>query len=173
MAILPTKLFTVKRHQTMKLSQAQIGKCGELLVQFKLLMHGIESSPLTTDAGIDLVAFSPQRQRAITIQVKTNVAPKPGGGTGKPHLDWWMEDQSKADLFAFVDLELLRVWLIETSALGTVAQQHPAGRFHFFMAVDPSTRARRDGKKIYDSDFSEYLFQNRVPEIFGVPRDDA
>ena len=116
----------------MSLSKAQIGRCGELLVQFKLLMRGIESSPLTTDAGIDLVAFSPRRQRAVTIQVKTNLAAKPGGGKGKPALDWWAEDQPKADVFAFVDLQLLRVWLVEASALATVAQQHPAGRFHLF-----------------------------------------
>jgi hypothetical protein len=38
------------------MTKQQIGKSGELLVQYKLLLHGIESSPLTTDSGIDLVA---------------------------------------------------------------------------------------------------------------------
>ena len=33
-----------------------IGKAGELLVQYKLIKYGIDSSPMTTDAGIDLVA---------------------------------------------------------------------------------------------------------------------
>jgi hypothetical protein len=153
----------------MHLSNAQIGRCGELLVQLKLLMHGIESSPLTTDAGIDLVAFSPRRQQAITIQVKTNLVAKPGGGKGKPALDWWADDQPKAEIFAFVDLQSLRVWLVESSALATVAQQHPPGRFHFFMAVDPTTTARRDGKRVYDYEFGEYLFENRVVKIFGEP----
>jgi hypothetical protein len=153
----------------MILSKAQIGRCGELFVQFKLLMHGVESSPLTTDAGIDLVAFSPRRQEAVTIQVKTNLVAKPGGGTGKPHLDWWAEDTPKADVFAFVDLQLLRIWLVESSALAAVAQQHPPGRYHFFMAVDATTTARRDGKRLYDSEFVQYLFDNRVSDIFGEP----
>jgi hypothetical protein len=151
----------------MSLSKAQIGRCGELLVQFKLLKYGIESSPLTTDAGIDLVAFSPHHERAITVQVKTNLAPKPGGGKGKPALDWWAEDKPKAEVFAFVDLHSLRVWLVEASHLGSVAQQHPTGRFHLFMAVDPAQSPRRDGKRNFDYEFAQYLFENTVNRIFG------
>jgi len=33
----------------MKLPTAQIGKSGELLVQYKFLKYGIESSQMTTD----------------------------------------------------------------------------------------------------------------------------
>ena len=65
----------------------QIGKAGELLVQYKLLLRGIESALLTTDSGVDLVAFSPRKQKAITIQIKSNLKPKPGGGRGKLQLD--------------------------------------------------------------------------------------
>ena len=39
------------------LTTQQRGRCGELLVQYILLKHGIESAPLTTDTGIDLVAY--------------------------------------------------------------------------------------------------------------------
>ncbi len=35
----------------------QIGKCGELLVQYLLLKRGIESALLTTDYGIDLIGL--------------------------------------------------------------------------------------------------------------------
>ena len=150
----------------MRLSTAQIGKCGELLVQLKLLTLGIESSPLTTDAGIDLVAFSNRRKRAVTLQVKTNQKAKPSGGTGRPHLDWWADDNAAADVFAFVDLESHRVWLVETPSLATVSQQHPEGRFHFCMSIDSERRPRRDGKRIYDHEFSEYLFENSASKIF-------
>jgi hypothetical protein len=70
------------------LSKQQIGKCGELLVQYKLLLRGIESAPLTTDSRIVLVAHALQKQKLITIQVKTNLKAKPGGGRGKLTLDW-------------------------------------------------------------------------------------
>ena len=86
------------------LSKAQIGRCGELLVQYRLLRRRIESAPMTTDAGIDLVAYSPNSVRPVTIQVKTNLQPKPGGGRGKLALDWWISEASPAELVALVDL---------------------------------------------------------------------
>ena len=79
-----------------KLSTQQIGKLGELLVQYRLLSLGIDSAPLTIDDGIDLVAYSRDRKSAKTIQVKTNLKPKPGGGKGKPALDWWVPENSPA-----------------------------------------------------------------------------
>ena len=129
-------------------------------------MHGIESSPLTTDAGIDLVAFSPVRRIAVTLQVKTTHGAKPAGGTGTPHLTWPAPDPSSADVFAFVDLVSLRVWLVETPKLPSVAQQRRPGSFNFFMATDPSSKPRRDGKRIHDHQFDEFLFENSVSKIF-------
>ncbi len=69
------------------ISTQQIGKCGELLIQYKLLLRGIESAALTTDAGVDLVAYSDEKRKPVTIQVKTNLKAKPGGGKGKMALD--------------------------------------------------------------------------------------
>jgi hypothetical protein len=89
----------------------QIGKLGELLVQYKLLKFGIESAHLTTDSGIDLVAYSSGGKKPLTIQVKANLKPKPGGGRGKPALDWWVPDNSPAEIFAFVDASQNQVWL--------------------------------------------------------------
>lgn len=65
------------------MTRHQIGRSGELLVQYKLLLHGIESAPMTTDTGVDLVAFSNRNNKVITVQVKTNLKPKPAGGKGK------------------------------------------------------------------------------------------
>ena len=146
-------------------TKAQIGKAGELLVQQKLLLKGIESAPLTTDSGIDLVAFSPKKQDAVTIQVKANLAPKPSGGHGKLHLDWWIRDDSPADLFAFVDLESSRVWILRNSELDHLAQQHPEGKYHFFMATDPTASKRRDGKLLHDYEFQKYLLENRIHQL--------
>ena len=35
----------------MPLTKAQIGKCGEILVQYRFLRLGIESAPMSTDTG--------------------------------------------------------------------------------------------------------------------------
>ena len=56
-------------------------------MQYELLRLGIDSSPMTTDSGIDLVAYSPDKRRSFTIQVKANLAPKPGGGKGAPAIN--------------------------------------------------------------------------------------
>jgi hypothetical protein len=105
----------------MPLSTAQIGRAGEYLVAYRLLLLGIDSSPMSTDAGIDLVAYSPSRKGATTLQIKTNLKPKPGGGTGKESLDWWIPDNSPAELFALVDLSTQRVWVFTLAELETVA----------------------------------------------------
>ena len=148
------------------ISNAQIGRCGELLVQFELLKRGIESAPLTTDAGIDLVAYSPGRSDALTIQVKTNLKAKPGGGVGKPHLDWWIPKNSPATLVALADLDTKRFWLFTHVESLNVAQQQPDNRLHFFMAVDPTTSNRRDGKPVHDATFEGHLIENVVHRLF-------
>jgi hypothetical protein len=115
-----------------KLTTAQIGRSGEILVQYRLLKHGIESAPMTTDSGIDLVAYAPRNKRAVTIQVKSNHQSKAAGGTGKQALDWWLVENSPAEMVALVDLENDRVWLFLHNEFMEKAQQRPKGRRLFF-----------------------------------------
>jgi hypothetical protein len=146
------------------MTKQQIGKSGELLVQYKLLLHGIESSPLTTDSGIDLVAFSHRNKKAVTIQVKSN-EPKPDGGKGKLALDWWVADDSPADAVAFVDLSTNSVWLFRALEVAKHAQQHSGGRYHFFMYVDPTTSPRKKRPSML-SEFEAFRFETRVDDLF-------
>lgn len=151
----------------MSLSTAQIGKCGELLVQYRLLLVGIESAPMSTDAGVDLVAYSPKLSDAITIQVKTNLKPKPGGGKGKPALDWWVSETTPASLVALVDLETEKVWLFKREELTELAQQRSSGRLHIYMYTDPSARPRVSGRLAHSYEFESFIISNRTKEIFG------
>ncbi len=150
-----------------KVNTQRVGRAGELLVQFMLLREGIESSPLTTDAGIDLVAFSPRRRRAFTIQVKTNLRPKPAGGRGKPALDWWVRDDCPADFIACVDLSGTRVWLFRTSEFAHLAQQHSSGRRHLYMWCDPTVK-RHLGRRVAVEDFERHVCPRRLRELLLV-----
>ena len=141
------------------LTTQQIGRLGELLVQFELLRYGIESAPLTTDAGIDLVAYSPARTRAHTIQVKTNLAPKPSGGKGPPSFDWWVPDDCPAELFALVELATRRIWLFNRDELHANAQQRSSGRCHLYVHAGP--HARHGAHRL-----AQFLFENRLAELF-------
>jgi hypothetical protein len=149
-----------------KLTTQQIGKCGELLVQYHLLQNGVESAPMTTDSGIDLVAYSAKGNKAITIQVKTNQKPKPGGGKGRPSIDWWVPQDSNAELFAFVDLSQEQIWVVKNKEMESLAQQKPKGRYHFFMVIDPDAKDRKDKKKFRIFEFEKYKLENRIHSIF-------
>ena len=147
---------------------AQIGKCGELLVQFRLLMCGIESAQLTTDSGIDLVAYSPANAKPITIQVKTNLKPKASGGKGKESLDWWIPEDSPAHYVAFVDLKSQLIWLLSHAQVQKLSQQNSKGRNHFFMYVDPTVNPKKADRLIHSYEFEGYLLENQIHKIFGL-----
>ena len=152
--------------QFQKLTTQQIGKLGELLVQYRLLLIGIESAHLTTDSGIDLVAYSHSRKEAITIQVKTNFQPKPGGGKGRLALDWWMPNDSPAELFALVDISESRIWVFTRDEMKEKAQQQPEGRFHFYIYTDPDVKRRKDALSASMKDFEDFLLEKRIGSLF-------
>jgi hypothetical protein len=149
-----------------KLTTQQIGRLGELLVQYELLRNGIESAPMTTDAGVDLVAYSEIQGRSFTIQVKTNLAPKPGGGKGAAAIDWWVSEDCPAKLYAFADVSTRRIWLFKKDELAKTAQQRSTGRFHLYMYTN-----RKEATSAYerhgDECFSEFLFDRKVNEILA------
>lgn len=151
----------------MTLSTAQIGRAGELLVQLRLLALGIESAPLTTDTGVDLVAYSPFRTEAVTIQVKTNLKPKPGGGKGKPALDWWIAVANPAQYVALVDISTESVWLLSAAERAEAAQQKSSGKYHLYMYTDAPVRLK-PGKVARLEDFDRYRIEKRVAKVFGV-----
>lgn len=152
----------------MALSKAQIGRCGELLVQYALLSREVESAPMSTDAGIDLVAYSPKTREPLTIQVKSNLRAKPGGGKGKAALDWWLPHYSPAQLVALVDLSSPRIWLFRTTEIPIVAQQKSSTKFHIYMYTDPTHRPKKTGRLAHAHEFGRYLIENRAHELFGV-----
>ena len=151
--------------QQLKCTTAQIGRCGELIVQFRLLKAGIESAALTTDTGIDLVAYSPRLERPLTIQVKANEKPKPAGGTGKAAFDWWVAEATPAALVALVEMQSERIWLFKLAEFSAVAKQKSSGRLHFYMYADNDYVPRNVGTHIRE--FDKYLLDRRIDDLFG------
>ena len=152
----------------MTLSKAQIGRCGELLVQYALLSRGIESAPMSTDTGIDLVAYSPRMPGPVTIQVKANHKAKPSGGKGKAALDWWLPHNSPAQLIALVDLSSTRVWLLKTNEIDSVAQQKSGTKFHIYMYTDATHKPKKTGRLAHVHEFESFLLESRASELFDA-----
>jgi len=113
-----------------------VGAAGELLVQFRFLRNGIDSARLTTDAGVDLVAYPPGRGHALTVQVKTVEQPTPAGGKGALTTGVVFPLDCPAEYLAIVRLSDEAVWLFPIDdALRLSKQAKP--RLYWFL--DPVT----------------------------------
>jgi hypothetical protein len=152
--------------KTSSLSTAQIGASGVLLIQYRLLKCGIESAPMTTDAGIDLVAYSPKMKRAVTIQVKTCLRPKPAGGKGQASLDWWLPKASPAELVGLANLESDQAWLFRHDEFVARSQQQPLERLHLYFYINPDHSVRPG---CHERDFEQFTIKSRMGDIFGIP----
>ena len=145
---------------------AQIGAAGVLLLQYRLLKCGIDSSAMTTDDGIDVVAYSPQLRDAVTIQVKSVLAPKKAGGRGKLTLDWWLRHNSPAQLVALCDLSTDRIWIFRHEEYLATAQQNSSGRAHLYFYIDVTAKVPERSKESF---FDQFLIDRRTSQLFSSP----
>ena len=151
-----------------KLATQQIGKCGELLVQYMLLKHGVESAPLTTDPGIDLVAFpnvkasTEERRKPVTIQVKTSTHLAPAGDKW---LLWQIPKDCPADYIAAVDLVRDKFWLIRTEEFKQIARHAAKERLRLRWSL-PGYESERSERK--EEQFKEYEMDVAIPKVFGL-----
>lgn len=149
----------------MKKTTQHIGAAGELLVQYTLLKYGVDSAAMTTDSGIDLVAYSPKTSRAYTIQVKTAEAPRASGGRGKAAVSWDLKASNNAELVAVTELSTDSVWLFTHAEFEKYAQQlSPQGVLKLYMYADESVNTKQKMAKM--SQFDPYRLENRVVTFF-------
>ncbi len=145
-----------------KLTTRQIGRCGELLVQYVLLKHGIESAPLTTDVGIDLVAYPGIGGKPLTIQVKTS---SHLGKSNDKWILWQIPDDCPADYVAAVDLIRDKFWLIHTEVFRNKARSTTNGQKRLWW---PLPECEYKGAKVREEDFKEYEMNTAIRRAFGI-----
>lgn len=146
------------------LTKQHIGAAGELLVQYKLLKLGIDSARLTTDAGVDLVAYAPGGERAFTVQVKSVLRESPAGGRGKLAVGWRFPHDTKAQLLAFVRLDKDMVWLMTREEAQRRAQQHTSSglrNLYWYTVEDAPDSAEFEGR------FSKFLLENIAQSLIA------
>lgn len=159
----------VIRKKMTEITKRQIGRAGELFVQTKLLEYGVESALLTNDYGVDLVAYSPTNKNAITIQIKTNLKPKPGGGKGKSTLGWWIREDNPADLIMLVDLSKYRIWIFSWEEFKRLAQQHNKnGKYQMYMYVDETVKLTKKRKCLVSDFEGNLLSDNSIKKFFYI-----
>ena len=139
---------------------SQIGKCGELLVQYHLLREGIDSAPMTTDTGIDLLAFS--EGRTVSIQVKTSTH---HDDETSSWVLWEIPQSCPANYVAIADLEANKGWMVRTSEFLTKGTNAGATR-RLLWSTDPRWKSRTS-----ESDFKEVELDKVSPDLFGGSKD--
>ena len=144
-----------------ELTKQQIGRCGELLVQYVLLKHGVESALLTTDQGVDLVAFHSKTQKAVTIQVKTSTH---RGPADDKHLLWEIPEGCPADYIAAVDLSRNKFWLISVEEFKLRAPHCAKGRLRLWWPLPECEYGRAPRR---EEQFKEYEMDTAIPKVFG------
>jgi hypothetical protein len=142
-----------------------IGAAGELLVQYQLLKHNVDSARMTTDAGVDLVVYTPASERARTIQVKTITKAGPAGGKagGAPVIGWYFPHDLRAELLATVLLETDSVWLFSKHEAHDWARQHSAKDMRQLYWFTDRDRVSRGGWHTDLMDF--FRLDNRVHDL--------
>lgn len=136
-------------------------------MQYQLLKLGIDSARMTTDAGVDLVVYSPEDASATTVQVKANLAPKPAGGKGSPSRSWDFPHSSPAQMMALVALDVDRVWLFTLNEAKDLAQQHsPRGVRKLYWRVEPPAFGTALFR--HERDMEEFLLPNRAASLFAT-----
>ena len=96
----------------------RIGRRGELLVQSRLLPHGIDSAPMTVDKGVDLIAFRMGSDNKVTESLSIQVKATAKLWDGRCY-SWGMPQKSPADIIAFVAVDKIpeRIWLFKYADL--------------------------------------------------------
>ena len=140
----------------MEHSTQQIGKCGELLVQYRLLTWGINTSSLTVDVGVDLVAFDDAGQKIVKIQVKTTQIKKDSW------VEWSVEKNTSADYIACVDITRERFWLIKKEDFEKAVSAGHNWSLWWYLPGKRGEKARARVEEEFAKDESE----KAIPQIF-------
>jgi hypothetical protein len=143
-----------------KLRTQIIGAAGELLVQYQLLKHEIDSARLTTDSGIDLVMYVPGTTEAATVQVKAMQKPYTDP---RARLEWGYPLKCKADWLAVVDVSRDLVWLFPVEeAIG-----YSGGTAEGLTYLSWYVGDKGGTKYGIESDFERYRLDNVIGKIIA------
>ena len=152
------------------LTTQQRVQCGEILVQYVLLKHGIESAHLTTDTGIDLVVYPRTMSKAwpfdrpATIQVKTSTHRQVSEGY-KGYIGWFIPDDCPADFAALVDLDMDKLWLLPKADFDKKSTKARKGYRGLWWSITDSLNSRQKRREI---DFAKYEMDDGIINAFGV-----
>lgn len=142
-----------------------IGAAGEVLVQYKLLKHSIDSARMTTDDGIDLVMYLPGTRRASTIQVKAQWDARPAGGKGALTRGWTFDENCPAEWLACVDISRDLAWMFRLEKACELAQEKPAsGRRKLYWYTDD---AEVKGNPLREANVTDYRIESVITQILN------
>lgn len=151
---------------TGQLSSREVSIAGQELVTKKLLEMGAKVEVAPSGSGRNLTVGFPTGED-VGVLVRTNIRPKPAGGSGPPALAWDVPNDVTADVIAFADLSTSRVWLMRREELATIAHQHSRSAHKFVLVTQPGWRSAPH-ERIRDDQHEELPFERRASTLLGA-----
>jgi hypothetical protein len=145
------------------LTTQQVGRCGELFVQYELLKSGIDSAPMTTDHGVDLVALDPKSSATASIQVKTA---RLSHDDSSEWVEWNMPKKCIAEYVAVIDLENEKGWLFRAHEFEEVALSTGGEGRRLWWYTASGYQSKHIHKN--ESSFERYGLESSIPRIFDT-----
>ena len=130
-------------------------------MQYKLLKNGIDSAPMTTDRGIDLLAFEPNTRRTVSIQVKAATHREPGAAEW---ISWSMPKECTAEYVAVVDLERDKGWLFSKEEFEKFAVGKGKGKWLWWYL---SKNRPQKAKSLPEEHFLKYDIDSVIRAMFS------
>ena len=146
-----------------EINTQKIGRAGELFVQYQFLKFGVDSSLMTTDYGVDLVAFHIGWQDPLLIQVKsTRVKPD----ADSKWVEWSVRDELKANYVALVDITRDKAWLFAKEEFLKVSSSTGGKGLRLWWYL-PEHRPPRATLTRVEDDYRENLVEFAIPKLLG------
>ena len=130
-------------------------------MQYKLLKSGIDSAPMTTDYGVDLVALDPNGGAATSIQVKTA---RHSRDADSEWVEWDMPKKCVADYVAVVDLDNEKGWLFRVQKFEEASSSTGGDGRRLWWYTKSGYQSKHTHKN--ESNFKRYGLESSIPRIF-------
>ena len=144
----------------------QVGRCGELLVQYRLLRSGIDSAPMTTDYGIDLLAYDRKTDKTVSIQVKTSThrTDETDPTSKSKWVVWDKGEQDIAQFIAAVDWNREKVWLFK---IGEFEKYATGSEGRWLWWYVPDHKPERTTITRSEEDFASFNMDTVIATLFN------
>jgi hypothetical protein len=146
-------------------SVRQIQRCGELLLSYRLLMSGIEASPMRASDDFNMLAITADGRTKRTIYLESTTPDAVELGK-RGTCNWWIPQSTQADIVALCDLSSEHVWLLSMAEVQELSKEIADGHLHLHRYVQPTFDPEKTGHIVFSYEFDKFLIDQQIERFF-------